>query len=99
MPKRFLKKPITTFQKKVYEVVRKIPKGKVLSYKEVAKLAGKPKAYRLVGSILNKNRNSKIPCYRVIKSNREIGGYRYGTERKATLLKKEGVVIKNWRVV
>jgi len=90
---------MTTFQKKVYEIVKKIPKGKVLTYKRVAKLAGKPKAYRLVGSILNKNRDSKIPCHRVIKSNRKIGGYRNEINKKVALLKKEGVVIKNWRVI
>jgi methylated-DNA-[protein]-cysteine S-methyltransferase len=66
----------------------------------VAKLVGNPKAWRAVGNILNKNPNPKtIPCHRVIKSNKEIGGYKYGTKRKASLLKKEGVVIKNGRAV
>ncbi len=59
MPKKFLKKQ-TNFSQKVYKVVRKIPKGKVLTYKEVAKLAGKPQAWRTVGNILNKNRDPKI---------------------------------------
>ena len=57
---------MTLFQKKVYEVVKKIPKGKVLTYKEATRLAGKPRAWRAVGNILSKNRNPKIPCHRVI---------------------------------
>ena len=92
MQKEFLKKPTTTFQKKVYEAVRKIPKSKVITYKTVAELAGRPRAWRAVGNILNKNKDPKIPCHRVIKSNGEVGGYRNGTKKKITLLKKEGVI-------
>lgn len=100
MPKRLLKKPITSFQKKVFEAVRKIPKGKVISYKNLAKAAGRPAAFRAVGNILNKYNASitKIPCHRVVKSSGEVGGYRYGI-KKIALLKKEGVVFKNRRVV
>jgi methylated-DNA-[protein]-cysteine S-methyltransferase len=84
----------------VYEIVKRIPRGKVLSYREVAGLAGYPKAWRAVGNALNKNPNLKtIPCHRVIKSNGRIGGYRYGAKRRASLLKKEGVIIKKRRVV
>ncbi len=90
---------MTIFQKKVHEAVKKIPRGKVLSYKQVARLAGKPKAWRAVGNILNKNRDVKIPCHRVIKSYGKVGGYRYGPKRKTSLLKKEGMIIKNDTVV
>jgi O-6-methylguanine DNA methyltransferase len=99
MQKTLLKKLRNSFQKKVYEKVRRIPKGEVLTYEEVAILAGKPKAFRVVGNILNKNRDYKIPCHRVIKSDGSIGGYNRGLRRKACLLKKEGVVIKRGRVV
>lgn len=88
-----------TFQDKVYQVVRKIPKGKVMTYKEVAEKTGSPRAWRAVGNILNKNRNPKVPCHRVIKSSGQIGGYGKGTNKKASLLKKEGVVIRNRKVV
>ena len=109
MQKTFYKKPITFFQKKVYEIVKRIPKGKVLTYKKIAKLAGKPRAWRAVGNILNKNPNPKIiPCHRVIKSNGEIGGYKDGTKKKISLLKsehitsyvlwKEGIIIKNGKI-
>ncbi|PIZ87878.1 MAG: 6-O-methylguanine DNA methyltransferase [Candidatus Nealsonbacteria bacterium CG_4_10_14_0_2_um_filter_39_15] len=79
-----------SFQKKVYEIVRKIPKGKVLSYKTVAKLAGNPRAWRAVGNILNKNKNPEVSCHRVIRSDGKIGGYNQGTQKKIALLKKEG---------
>lgn len=91
---------MTAFQKRVYNIVEKIPKGKTLSYKTVARLAGKPRAWRAVGNILNKNPHLKIvPCHRVIKSDGKIGGYRYGINKKTSLLKKEGLVVKNNRVI
>jgi len=89
---------MTSFQGKVYEIVRKIPKGKVLSYSEVAKLTGHHRAWRAVGNSLNQNRNLKIPCHRVIKSNGRVGGYRYGIKKKTTLLKKEGLIIDNGKI-
>ena len=83
-----------SFTEKVTEVVRKIRKGKVLTYKEVAKRAGNPKAYRVVGNILNKNYDKKIPCHRVIRSNGIIGGYNRGSLNKRRLLVSEGYVLK-----
>ena len=84
---------MTFFQEKVLEIVRRIPKGKVLSYKQVARLAGKPGAFRAVGNILNRNRSPKIPCYRVVRSNGKIGGYNKGIKNKIALLKKENIII------
>ena len=78
------------FKEKVYNVVKKIPKGKTMSYKEVAKRAGFPRAWRAVGNILNKNRNSEVPCHRIIRSDGRVGGFFGGTKRKTLLLKKEG---------
>ena len=89
---------MTSFQKKVYEVVKRIPKGKVMTYKILAKLAGHPKAYRAAGSALNKNRNPKIPCHRIIKSDGKMGGYNRGTKKKTILLKKEGIIIKDGKI-
>ena len=88
-----------SFREKVYQVVKSIPKGRVLNYKEVAEKAGSPLAWRAVGNILNKNKNSNIPCHRVIRSDKRVGGYKKGTEKKISLLKKEGVVIKSKKVV
>lgn len=81
-----------TFKQKVLEIVKKIPRGKTLTYKEVAKFAGRPRAWRVVGNILSKNKDPGIPCHRVIRSDGKIGGYREGTKKKITLLKKEGVI-------
>lgn len=89
----------TNFRKKVYQIVKNIPKGKTLSYKIVAKLAGFPRAWRAVGNVLNKNQDFQIPCHRVIRLDGEIGGYRDGPRKKAYLLKKEGVIIRNRRYV
>ncbi len=83
-----------SFKEKVLEVVKKIPKGKVLSYKEVAKKAGNEKAFRAVGSILNKNLDPNIPCHRVIRSDGKVGGYNRGIKLKLQLLKQEGVKVK-----
>lgn len=71
-----------------------------MTYKQVAKLAGSPKAWRAVGNALNKNPNLKtIPCHRVIRSDGKIGGYNKGAWKKSALLRKEGVIIKKRRVI
>ncbi|MFA5714494.1 MAG: MGMT family protein [Candidatus Paceibacterota bacterium] len=80
-----------SFKEGVLEVVRNIPKGKVMTYKEVAKRIGSPKASRAVGNILNKNYDTSIPCHRVIRSDGSIGGYNRGSKKKEELLKKEKV--------
>jgi methylated-DNA-[protein]-cysteine S-methyltransferase len=82
-----------SFKEKVLEIVSKIPKGKVLTYKEVAKKAGSPKASRAVGNILSKNYDPKIYCHRVIKSNGMSGGYNRGIKNKVAILKKEGALV------
>ncbi len=79
-----------TFQEKVYAVVKKIPKGKVLTYKQVAAKIGKPGAYRAVGNMLNKNYDPAIPCHRVIRSDGKLGGYNRGNTAKMKKLKAEG---------
>ena len=81
-----------SFKQKVLAVVRSIPKGKVLTYKEVASLAGSPRAYRAVGNILNKNYDPSIPCHRVVRSDGKIGGYNRGEGLKRKKLKSEGVL-------
>jgi len=84
---------VKTFKEKVFEVVVKIPKGKTLTYKEVARIAGSPNAYRAVGSILKTNYDSKIPCHRVVKSDGSLGNYnRGGNEAKMKILKSEGAL-------
>ena len=89
--KRQKSSTLLSFAQKVYEVVKKIPKGEVLTYQEVAKKAGNAKAYRAVGNILNKNYDPKIPCHRVIRSDGKLGGYNRGSNKKREILKREGV--------
>ena len=64
---------MTKFAERVFIAARNIPRGKTLTYKEVAKRAGRPKAGRAVGNILNGNRDPKIPCHRVIRSDGKPG--------------------------
>ncbi|MEM2121091.1 MAG: MGMT family protein [Candidatus Woesearchaeota archaeon] len=89
---------MNNFYERVYAVVSKIPKGRITTYKLVAE-ALKTKAYRLVGNALNKNPYKNVPCHRVIKSNGFVGGYAKGTKEKIKILKKEGIIIKNKRVI
>ena len=78
-----------TFSEKVKEVVKKIPIGKTLTYKQVATKAGNKKASRAVGNILNKNYDPSIPCHRVVRSDGKIGGYNRGVDKKKKILEKE----------
>lgn len=81
-----------TFKEKVFEVVRGIKKGQVMTYQQVAKKAGNAKAARAVGSILKTNYDPKIPCHRVIRSDGGMGGYnRGGGSKKLAKLRSEGV--------
>jgi methylated-DNA-[protein]-cysteine S-methyltransferase len=85
---------MTSFQEEIYGIVSKIPKGKVLTYKEVAQLVGRPKAYRAVGNILNKNYDPAIPCHRVVRSDGKLGGYNRGIQNKKSILLKEGIMVR-----
>lgn len=79
-----------SFKDKVFSIVQKIPPGKTLTYKEVARLAGRPKAFRAVGNILHSNFDLHIPCHRVIRSDGKMGGYnRGGTTIKEHILEQE----------
>ena len=84
---------MSDFKQKVLAIVRKIPKGKTMTYKEVAKLAGNMNASRAVGNIMAKNFDPSVPCHRVIKSDGTFGNYnRGGTNKKIAILKKEGAI-------
>ena len=81
-----------TFTEKVLKVVRGIPKGKMMTYKEVAKSAGSAGASRAVGSILKQNFDPAIPCHRVIRSDGVVGEYNRGRAQKLALLRAEGAI-------
>ena len=82
-----------TFADKVRDIVRKIPKGKTMTYKHVAAKAGNPKAARAVGAVMRTNYDPSVPCHRVIKSDGSFGSYnRGGTLKKQQILKAEGAL-------
>ena len=83
---------LTQFQKKVYAVVAKIPKGRTMTHREVAVAIGKPRAYRAVGNALNRNPFVQVPCHRVVRSGGTPGGFARGTRAKIQLLKQEGAL-------
>jgi methylated-DNA-[protein]-cysteine S-methyltransferase len=106
---------ITEFQKKVYVLCKRIPKGKVSTYGEIAKaLGGKGMMSRAVGNALNKNpfgawgrvggpscrrQDLIVPCHRVVKSDGSIGGFATGSKKKIRILAKEGIQIRNNRII
>lgn len=89
-----------TLSEQVFEIVKKIPKGKVTTYKIIADKLG-TKAYRAIGQILKNNPNAPIvPCHRVVKSDGSVGGY-FGKliDQKIDLLISEGIKIKKGKVI
>ena len=86
------------FNERVWKLCKRVPKGKVTTYKEIAK-AMNTKAYRAVGNALNKNPYAPIvPCHRVINSDGRVGGFASGQKKKIALLKKEGIKIKEDKI-
>lgn len=96
LPKEALDLPVdvqgTAFQARVWRALRRIPLGKTASYGEVARQLGEPNASRAVASACADNKIALlIPCHRVIGTDGRLSGYRWGAERKAALLAREGV--------
>ena len=91
----------TPFQKKVYALCSKVPRGKVTTYKEIGKAIGKRgQIYRAVGVTLNKNPFApKVPCHRVVASNGSLGGFADSLKKKVKMLEDEGILIKNNKIL
>jgi len=93
------------FYEKVFELCRKVPKGKVISYKAIAEKLG-TKAYRAVGTAMNKNPygilkckgKNMVPCHRVVGISGNLVGFAHGLKKKAELLRREGIKIKNNKI-
>ncbi len=81
---------MTEFKRKVLAVVREIPAGSVLSYGEVARRAGNPRAARAVGAIMHANHDPSVSCHRVIRTDGSLGGFNRGRQKKENLLRNEG---------
>jgi|TARA_B100001142_G_scaffold314347_1_gene351787 methylated-DNA-[protein]-cysteine S-methyltransferase len=91
---------MTKFQSECYEALKKVPKGKVITYAGLAREIGKPKAHRAVGNAMNKNPFApKVPCHRVVKSNGELGGFADDINVKIKRLHEEGVDVLNNKIV
>lgn len=85
---------------KVYQKLLEVPKGKVTTYSELAKAVGLKNGQRAIGRMMNKNPFPVIiPCHRVILSNGKIGGYAWGEKIKTNMLSKEGIKIKNGKIL
>ncbi|TRZ69481.1 MAG: MGMT family protein [Nitrosopumilaceae archaeon] len=86
--------------KKIYKKLLEVPRGKITTYGELAKAVGLKNGQRAVGKIMNKNPYPVIiPCHRVVKSDGKVGGYAYGEEIKSDMLTREGIVIKNGKIL
>ncbi|MGC1425534.1 MAG: MGMT family protein [Nitrosotalea sp.] len=84
----------------IYKKLLQVPKGKVTTYSELAKAVGLKNGQRAIGKIMNKNPFPVIiPCHRVILSNGKIGGYAWGEKIKTNMLSKEGIKIKNGKIL
>ena len=87
------------FTERCYSLLKKVPSGRVTTYKAIAIALG-TRAYRAVGNAMNKNPHSpEVPCHRVVKSNGEIGGFALGAEKKIQMLKKEGIKIRENKII
>jgi len=92
------------FTARVLDAVRRIPPGRVATYGDVARLAGRPRAWRAVGNIMATCRAADVPCHRVVAAGGGLGGYGGNTALKQALLRAEGVIvvgtrIRRWREV
>jgi methylated-DNA-[protein]-cysteine S-methyltransferase len=89
---------MSLFEEKVLFLTKKIPRGRVTTYGEIARIL--KTGSRAVGGALHKNPHPiRTPCHRVVKSDGSLGGYSGGVKKKITLLKKEGIKIENSKVV
>jgi len=89
---------MNNFNEKCYALLKLIPEGKVTTYREIAS-ALNTKAWRAVGSAMAKNKNLfVIPCHRVVRSDGSVGEYALGSDKKADILSKEGLMIQNGKV-
>jgi AraC family transcriptional regulator of adaptative response/methylated-DNA-[protein]-cysteine methyltransferase len=81
----------TAFQRRVWEALRQIPPGSTANYTQIAGQLGQPKAARAVARACAANPLAvAIPCHRVVRRDESLSGYRWGVERKAELLRREG---------
>jgi methylated-DNA-[protein]-cysteine S-methyltransferase len=88
------------FQKRVYAVCSRVPKGRITTYRDIGNaIGGYGQVYRAVGAALHKNPFApKVPCHRVVNSNGNVGGFARGVKAKIAMLKKEGIKVKGGKI-
>ncbi|MBX7143268.1 MAG: MGMT family protein [Oligoflexia bacterium] len=88
-----------TFAERCYNLLRTVPRGMITTYAELAHALG-TRAYRAVGSAMNKNPYApKVPCHRVVNSDGRLGGYAHGAKAKEKILKSEGIQVRGGKIV
>lgn len=92
------RQPPSSFRRRVLAAVRRIPAGRVATYGDIAALAGSPRAWRAVGTIMRENRDPGMPCHRVIGAAGALGGYGGNLQLKRELLRAEGLDVTPTRV-
>ena len=86
-------------EKKIYKKLLQVPSGKITTYGELSRAIGLKNGQRVIGRVMKNNPFPVIvPCHRVVKSNREVGGYAFGVNIKRNMLTKEGICIKNNKI-
>lgn len=89
-----------SFSESVWAATKKIRRGQLATYQQIAKMIYRPRAARAVGNALNKNPYAPlVPCHRVVRSDGTVGGFVSGAKKKVALLKKEGITLKAGRIV
>ena len=91
-------KTASEFRRRVIAAVRRIPAGRVATYGDIAALAGSPRAWRAVGTVMRECRDPGVPCHRVIGAGGGIGGYGGSIHLKRELLRAEGLEVGARRV-
>lgn len=90
----------SVFTEQVWRATSLIPRGKITTYRNIARRIGRPGAYRAVGNALNSNPKAPaVPCHRVVKSDGRLGGYARGVKAKIRLLLAEGIRSEKGRIV
>lgn len=96
MPER--KTGDSEFARRVRAVVRRIPRGRVATYGDVARMAGRPRAHRAVGTLMSRGGDPSLPAHRVIAAAGRLGGFGGEPDLKAQRLRAEGLIVVNGRV-
>jgi len=87
-----------SFDERCYILLGKVPKGRVTTYKELAKALG-TRAYRAVGGAMKRNPYApRVACHRVVKSDGSLGGFAYGAREKIKRLRDEGVKVRTGKI-